>query len=180
MNEDAVAVVEAHIDEVLDEAYRRMGCVAPRRNGRPVIQMVDAVREETGDEMIIWLEAWRAFLAILWAEGPSPLKALKRLMALTWCVSRENLANMTQAQVGELMGETRAAVSARVRVVYVEFLKAHGFRGTRVPGMKSDAATKAYAKRAEKNVNRKSGRKKGDQRPRQTQKTNKQPKGKTL
>ena len=160
---DVMLELEEHMEAVLDTSYSRMGCVAPRRNGRPVVQMVDAVeREVGGEEFQIWLEAFRGFMAILWQEGPSPEKALKRLIALTWCVSRENLANMTQTDLALLTHETRAAWCHRVKVVYTDYLKARGFRGTRVPGQKSETATKTYARKAAGNRSRKSGRKKGD------------------
>lgn len=164
MSEEPVMVqLEEHIESVLDASYRRMGCVAPRRNGRPVVQMVDAFEREVGsEEFQIWLEAFRGFMAVLWQEGPSPEKALKRLIALTWCVSRENLANMTQTDLALLTHETRAAWCHRVKLVYTDYLKARGFRGTRVPGQKSEGSTKIYARVATGNKSRKSGRKKGD------------------
>jgi hypothetical protein len=83
-------------------------------------------------------------------------------MALTWCVSRENLANMTQTDLALLTHETRAAWCHRVKLIYSDYLKSRGFRGTRVPGQKSEGATKTYARKARGNNSRKSGRKKGE------------------
>jgi hypothetical protein len=125
--------------------------------------MVDAFEREVGNEEFqTWLEAWRAFMAVIWQEGPSPEKGLKRLIALTWCVAREYLANMTQTDLALLTHETRAAWCHRVKLVYTDYLKARGFRGTRVPGQKREGATKTYAAKARGNQSRKSGRKKGD------------------
>lgn len=161
--EQHAAELSDHIDEVLDVSYRRMGCVAPTRNGRPVVQMIDSYEREIDDEDFeIWLEAWRGFMSILWQEGPSPEKALKRLIALTWCVSRENLADMSQTELGLLTHETRAAWCHRIKVVYTDYLKSRGFRGTRVPGQKREGSTNIYARKATGNKSRRSGRKKGD------------------
>lgn len=155
--------LEEHIDQRLHAAYLAMGCVAPTRNGKPVPEMVAHVEREVDDEeFVIWMEAWRGFLSILWQEGPSPEKALKRLIAMTWSVARENLANMSQTELALLTHETRAAWCHRIKVVYSDYLKSRGFRGTRVPGQKSESSTKIYAQTATGNVSRRSGRKKGD------------------
>lgn len=155
-----------HIEAVLDAAYHRMGCVTPRRNGRAITQMVTEAKEGMDDdELWVWLEAWRGMMSILWQEGPSPERALKRLMAFTWAVSRESLANMSMTDLALLTHETRAAWSHRVKVVYSDYLKSRGYRGTRVPGQKSEGSTKVYARVAAGNTSRRSGRKKGDTRP---------------
>lgn len=159
----AVHVCIDHIDDVLDAAYHRMGVQAPRHNGRPVLVMVrDALPPPNDEELIIWLEAWGAFLTILFAEGASPLKVLKRLFAFVWAVRRELLVNMTQTELGLLMGETRAAVSHRVNVVYSDYLKRMGFRGTRLPGQKSETSRETFARKAAGNTSRASGRKAGE------------------
>jgi len=159
-----VAALDGHIHAVLDAAYHRMGCAAPLHNGRPVVQMVhDAVEQLPEEELEIWMEAWRGFLAVLWAEGPSPEKALKRLVSLTWAVSREHLANMSQTDLGLLTHETKAAWCHRIKLVYSDYLRSRGFRGSRVPGQKSETATQIYARAARNNTSRKRGRKKGDE-----------------
>jgi len=154
--------ISEHIEAVLDAAYHRMGCAAPLRNGRPVVQMVHEATQLEDEELWVWLEAWRSMMAIIWQEGPSPERALKRLVALTWAVSRENLANMTMEELGLLTHETKSAWSNRIKIIYSDYLKSRGFRGTRVPGQKSESATKAYAAAAKHNKNRASGKKKGD------------------
>jgi len=162
--EDQVMVaLEQEIEGVLDTAYRRMGCEPPRRNGKPMLQMVhDEIREMDGDELVIWMEAWRSMFALFFDGGPHPAQVLKNIYALAWCVAREHVANMTQTQLGELFGETRAAWCERIKIVYVDFLKKRGFRGTRVPGQKTEGATKVYAGVQKDNKNRASGRRKGE------------------
>lgn len=161
--EQELEVLEAHMDELLDSAYHRMGVESPRHNGRPVVVMVrEEVQRAGEDDALVYVEAWRAFLEILFATGPRPDRVMKRLFALVWAVNRERLANMSQTDLALMMKETRAATQLRIRLLYTDFLKSRGFRGTRVPGQKSETASRISAAKAKGNTNRKSGRKKGD------------------
>ncbi len=148
---------------VLDAAYHRIGMEAPRHNGRPVMAMIRSdVPAATDDDFQVWMEAWRSFLTILFHEGPHPERVMRRLYAFVWAVDREKLANMSQTDLALLFKETRAAVSLRVNLLFSGYLKAQGFRATRVPGQKTEGACKTFARKAAGNHNRKSGRKKGD------------------
>lgn len=151
-----------HIDSVLDAAYQRLGMEAPRHNGRPMLPMIRSEMPVDDEEAIIWLEAWRAFLNILFDAGPHPERVIKRLYALVWAVDREKVANMSQTGMALLFKETRAATNARIVALYTDFLKKKGFRGTKVPGQKSETACQTFSQKAKGNTSRKSGKKKGD------------------
>lgn len=151
------------VTRVIDSAYHRMGVTAPTHNGKPVVQMVgSSIRGMNSDELEIWMGAWGAFLAIIFAEGPSPERICKRLHAFTWCVAREHLANMNQTQLGMMWKETRAAVQHRIEALYTNYLKKMGYRGTHVPGMKSETARKTLSEKAKGNTNRAHGKRQGD------------------
>lgn len=151
-----------HIDGVLDAAYHRMGMEAPRHNGRPMMAMIRSEMPTDEDEALIWLEAWRAFINILFDAGPHPDRVTKRLYALVWAVNREKVADLSQTGVALLFKETRAATNARIAAVYTDFLKKRGYRGTKVPGQKSETACQTFSQKAKGNTSRRSGKKKGD------------------
>ena len=152
-----------HMDGSLDAAYHRLGMEAPKHNGRPMVMQMQQMLPPPGDEeQVIWLEAFRAFLDFLFTQGPRPDRVLRRLFAITWAVNPELLVGMSQTQVAELMKETRAAFQLRVKVVYSDYLRSKGYRGTSVPGQKSETARQTFAARAKGNKNRLKGRKKGD------------------
>jgi len=155
------------IDGVLDAAYQRLGMPAPpTRNGRPVrAMMLEELPPRDDEEFIIWLEAWRAMMKILFHEGAHPERVIKRLFAFTWAVDREQLANMTQTDLALMFQETRAAVSHRINLLFSDYLKANKFKCTRVSGQKSETARTISAAKAKNNKNRKAGRKKGDRKP---------------
>ena len=161
--EKALEQLEHHMDGCLDAAYHRLGMMAPRHNGRPMMAHIRAeLPPAEDDEVLIWLEAWRAFLRLLFEAGPRPDRVLKRLYALTWAVDREKLAHMSQTELAELLGETRAAMQQRIKLVYNDQLSRMGFRGTRVPGQNTETTCRKLERAQKGNTNRRNGRRKGD------------------
>lgn len=159
-----IAELSEHIDGVLDAAYHRIGMQPPKHNGRPMLAMLKSEMPTEEDEAWVWIEAWRAFLNILFDAGPHPERVMKRLYALVWAVDREKVVNLSQTGLALLFKETRAASSARIGLLYTEFLKSKGYRGTKVPGQKSESACQNFALRAQGNTSRRKGKKKGDKR----------------
>lgn len=102
------------------------------------------------------IDTFQRMMDAIWAEGPHPIKALRRLYLLTRCGSPQHVAMMTQTSVAVLLNETRAATSAREQG-WLEFMAEHGFFGKR-PGMKGQVAKKTYAAAAKGNRNRKGGK----------------------
>lgn len=103
-------------------------------------------------------EAFRALMDFIWAEGPHPLRALKRLFHITLNIDPKRVYFMNQSQLARLLNETRAAFSARDIRVWEEFLEARGFFGTRAPGKKNDAARARYSAEQKGNHCRRGGR----------------------
>lgn len=123
---------------------------------------VGAVLNDGGDE-----EAWelrearmrcfQGLMDFIWADGPNPIAALKRLFVITRCGSPGHLAFMTQTDVAALLNETRAATQAREERVWETWLEKQGFFGTRTRLKKSNEAREKYAAAAKGNVSRKGG-----------------------
>ncbi len=104
------------------------------------------------------IDTFRRLMDFIWADGPNPLHALRRLMVITRCGSPDHVMRMNQTEVAVLLNETRAATSARELKLWREFMEQRGFFGRYRPLMKSDAARAAYAQAAQGNRNRKGGK----------------------
>lgn len=101
-----------------------------------------------------------AFLRYVWFGAPNLWEALKRLLAITRKTRADMIKGMTATQVAWMLGETRAATSAReIRVVeqYLRDWGVLGFQGT--GGAKSMEARAKYAEAQKGNKNRANGRK---------------------
>lgn len=98
-------------------------------------------------------------MTFLWAEGPHPIKALKRLFAITRRVCPERLCHMTLEQVGILLNETRQATQTREERVVEQLLKGLGFKGTKAPRGKSAEAREKYSQLRKGSQSRLGGKK---------------------
>ena len=95
--------------------------------------------------------AFHALMDFIWAEGPHPLRALKRLFHITLNIDPKRLYFMNQSHLAKLLNETRAAFSARDIRVWEQFLEQRGFFGSRAPGKKSDEARQRYSREKQGN-----------------------------
>jgi len=105
------------------------------------------------------IDTFQRFMDFIWAEGPNPIRALRRLFVITRCGSPTHLAMMNQTDVAVLLNETRAATSARELALWQPLMQNGGFFGVKRPGMKGEGAKKTYAAAAVGNHNRKGGKK---------------------
>lgn len=106
------------------------------------------------------LDVFQRLMDFLWAEGPDPLRMMRRAFVLTRCGSPQHLAHMNQTDVSVLLNETRAATSARELKVWRSFLIERGFfGGTKRPLMKGQQARATYHEAAQGNHNREGGKK---------------------
>lgn len=155
-------------DRVLQAAYARSGEMEPKMNGRAFFQFVPEVarlveaEQDAGFEEIA--RHWGMFLEFIFAKGPAPDRACKRLYAIVWAVRRKLLLGMNIREVSAILGEVRASGSARVNSDFSDYLAMWGFRGTRVSGQKREGSRGIYAGLAEGNTSRKHGLKKGEKR----------------
>lgn len=151
---------------MLSAAYERTGEMAPRMNGRSFFQFTaEAEKREPGEddeEMGLRMKHWGMFLDFIFAYGPAPDRASKRLYAMCWATRRQLLQGMNQREVADLLGETRAATSNRVNHEFSDYLALWGCAGTRVNGQKKESTRETYRDLAKGNTARKCGKKRGE------------------
>ncbi len=125
-------------------------------------ERVDDIKRETRRV------TFNAVLAFIWTEMTernevrkmNPWQAFKRFLAMTRRVNASLLNGISQTEVGMILGEGRAAVSAREKFIE-RFLKscgAKGFLGT--GGVKSASSIPVFADAQRGNHNRRSGTRK--------------------
>jgi hypothetical protein len=137
---------------------------AMAREQRPYLSLADALSLrvgpdgdfETSREMEARLDAWEAFLSFIFQGGRlDPWHALKNLLAVVRRVRPEFLGGLTATQVAFLLGETKAAVSAREIGEVEDTLRRWGVRGYHcVGGAKTESTREASARAAKGNRNR--------------------------
>jgi hypothetical protein len=152
------------VREVADLVTPADGAMA--REQRPYLSLADALSPRVapgGDfeataTMEERLESWEAFLSFIFQGWRlDPWHALKKLLAVVRRVRPELLAEngLTATQVAYILGETKAAVSAREIAEVEDVLKRWGVRGYQLTGgAKAEATREASARAAKGNRNR--------------------------
>jgi hypothetical protein len=110
----------------------------------------------TDELMEARLDAWEAFISYIFQGGRvNPWQALKNLLAAVRRVRPELLQGISATQLGLILGETKAAVSAREIRQVEDIMKRWGVMGYQgFGGAKSETARAASAKAAKGNRNR--------------------------
>jgi hypothetical protein len=99
------------------------------------------------------------FLDFLYEDGPHPGWVLRRLYVMARRYRPELILHMNGSELGQLFGETRAAQSHRMQMLF-DRLSASGVRGFRGAGCKSETSRSTYAAAAAGNQNRRKKKKK--------------------
>lgn len=97
-------------------------------------------------------------LEFLYADGPHPGWVLRRLYVMARRYRPDLILHMNGTDLGLLFGETRAAQSYRMQLLF-EKLQGAGVRGFRGAGCKSEGSREVYAASAAGNSNRAKGKK---------------------
>ena len=97
--------------------------------------------------------AVKALFGFLTAEGPQPVKIMKRLFAVGRGLRLPFFSELTMGEAGMMLGETKAAHSWRVKVLS-GMIKLRGMKGYRLSGQKSPETTGHYAAAQAGNRNR--------------------------
>lgn len=142
---------EAAVEKEIAAAYQRDGeslAFDPLNPTLGVAHVTDA--HDNDDPEFAAMGEWRArvtlrLLEFLAAEGPRPIKMLKRLMVILRCGAPHLLLRMSQTDVAVLLNETKQAVQTREERVWEHFLKANGARVTGRAGSKSKLARETYS-----------------------------------
>lgn len=111
------------------------------------------------EEAEIRTEAFRALMDFLFADGPHPGVVVRRVYALAKAICPARLAYMSLADLGLMLGETRAAQSWRVKKIFSYKLQAAGAKATHAAFQKRAGAVAKYAAAQKGNTNRKGRRK---------------------
>ncbi|MBB5038246.1 hypothetical protein [Prosthecobacter dejongeii] len=104
------------------------------------------------------VRTFQELMDFIWAGGPNPVAALKRLFVITRCGSPQHLAFMSQTDVAVLLNETRAATQSREEKHWEKYLEELGFFGTRTRLKKNDGARETYKELRKGNVSRLGGK----------------------
>lgn len=139
---------EAAVDAVSLEAWREAG--REEELTKPSWVTMAQVLDEPALHEAEDFENWKRYRVIvvaqmmnfLWADGPHPIKALKRLFAITRRISPQHLCAMTLDQVAILLNETRQATQTREERVVEDLLKKLGFKAKAARGKDAEARAK--------------------------------------
>lgn len=110
------------------------------------------------------LTTLRTMLRYLWEGGLNPWQALKKLLAVTRRVASHLIGAASQTEVAFLLGETKAATSAREKRQVEELMIRWGANGYHERGTKSDEAREVYRQLRLGNKSRSKGERRKRQR----------------
>lgn len=153
------SILEANISAALRSYHARGGQCEPICEDMPFDEILlaesDGEEGEPGEyERAQRRAAIRALFRYLTAEGPNPLKIMKRLYAIGRGLNVPPFCELTMEESGLMFGETKASHSFRVGLLSGVIEKC-GMRGSHLPGQKSRSASQSYSKAQAGNQNRK-------------------------
>lgn len=121
----------------------------------------DLIRAEEGEQEE-HDEKLAKVLLYFYADGPHPGAVLRRVFAVTKAIRPDLLLNMSDAEIGMMFGETRAAQSWRRKKIFSNYQRDRGVKGYLSPSQKSESSRGVFSAAQRGNTNRrgKSGKKK--------------------
>jgi len=154
--------VNAHdqvIRDTLQSAYTRGGdrIAVDNHTPRDALEELEEMRESAA---AVELDCYRRLMGFFFADGPHPAKVVRRVYACAKAFNPELCAHMTCQELATLLGETRAAVSWRIKAVVNHFCEARGVKALRASFQRSDESCAKYAAAARGNKSRRIGSKK--------------------
>jgi len=163
MSKDAGRVHEANMRAALESSYaREQFAIAEQEMPFDRLLMIEDGIDDGEDpagryEYHQRLVGVKALFRYILAEGNHPLKIMKRLYAAGAGFREEAFSRLTMEERALMFGETKAAVSWRMKALS-GLIDLAGMRGTKLPGQKSAAATANYSACQAGNSNRKKKR----------------------
>lgn len=137
--------------------------VAYQRDGREAIttatpmtfaQLFEQAPGDGEEELKMKAETVTRLLHFIFQDGQHPGCTTRLLYLLAQRLAPELVLNMTGAELADMLGETRAAWSARNKRIFTGYLKARGSKAAKGRLQKSDTASAKYALAARGNTNR--------------------------
>ncbi|PAW76800.1 MAG: hypothetical protein B9S32_13765 [Verrucomicrobia bacterium Tous-C9LFEB] len=156
MKEDILRDHEARIEHVLRGVFQN-GEAVSSDNHTPLDALI-AKEESMGLDWDVRAEGINRLLDYFFVDGVHPGRVIRRVYAIAWALKRGGVERMSQTDIAALLGETRAAQSKRIRMIFNGHLAKSGFRACQAPGQKSASAVKTYSARQKGNHNRKGGK----------------------
>ena len=137
---------------------RRIAAALARNARRRRYAIVDTGSALTVEEVLGGDESGiavaRELLYFLNADGQHPGALLRRVYILLKAITPEAIGDLTLTEIGMIFGETRAAVSIRVKRVFSSFQKKQGAKGFKAPFQRSETACVAMSRAQMGNRNR--------------------------
>ena len=145
------------------KAIARLAQMRPKTEAEPV-SLRDALHTEHGSALSPEMEAWRvrnwhALNRYVFQDGiANPWQAFKNFLAVVRRTNPEYVESVSATTMGMLLGETRAACSAREIRIFEEQMKQWGVLGFHgLGGTKPESARLKFKQAARGNDNRKRG-----------------------
>ena len=153
---------ESTIMETLRHAWSREQAAGrePVYTRTPIDEMISREDGEAADEYLARVEAMRDLMGYFFADGPHPAAVLKRVFAVAKAIFPELVLNMSCEEIGLLFGETKAAVSYRIKLLVNKPIAALFGHDVQLPWQKSASACAKYRAQAMGNTNRTTTKKK--------------------
>lgn len=165
MREHELLEHERRVESALARAAARLHEVGETRT--PLDEVMLSEEAESFERMTdfseeaqrLRVEFFARFFDFLFEDGPHPGWVLRRIYALARRYRPDLILGMNGTDLGLLFGETRAAQSYRMQLIF-DRLRMSGTRGFRGGGCKREESRSAYAASATGNRNRAKKRRK--------------------
>lgn len=146
---------EQRINTALAVAYQREGRAAVEMNTPMTLAEVFEQAPGDGDEALrIKMETAKRLLFFFFQDGAHPGCTTRVLYLTAQRLAPDLILNMSGAELADMLGETRAAWSARNKRIFTGYLKARGSKAARGGNQKSDTHAERCASAARGNTNR--------------------------
>lgn len=147
---------EARMNTALAVAYQREGREAVEMNTPMTFAELFEERAAGDSDEVpqIRRETVIRMLHFVFQDGPHPGCVTRLVYLLAQRLAPELVLSMSGAELADMIGETRAAWSARNKRIFTGYLKARGAKAAKGRMQKSDTASAKYASAARGNTNR--------------------------
>jgi len=147
---------EARMNRALAVAYRRDGRSAGETQAPTTLgELVEGCAESDGDEVArVRSETVVRMLHFLFQDGPHPGSVTRLVYLLAQRLSPGLILRMNGSELADMLGETRAAWSARNKRIFTGYMEARGSRAARGLNQKSTTVCEKYARAQLGNQNR--------------------------
>jgi len=146
---------EARMNTALAVAYQREGREAiTTATPMTFAELFELAPGDGEEERRLQMETVARLLFFIFQDGAHPGCTTRLLYLLAQRLKPELILSMNGAELADMLGETRAAWSARNKRIFTGYLKARGVRAAKGRNEKSDTHAERCASAARGNTNR--------------------------